>query len=74
MEPRDLTLEQALGAIQPKKGVGIGSQHCDGIHYVTVSGEVRTLDRNLDRGSLRKLLVRDSPSSPDADQPKPKED
>jgi hypothetical protein len=61
MEPRDLTLEQALDAIQPKKGIGIGSQHRDGIHYVTVSGQVRTLDRNIDRESLRKLLVRDPP-------------
>ena len=61
MEPRDLTLEQVLDAIQPKKGIGIGSRHRDGIHYVTVGGEVRTLDRNIGRGSLRKLLVRDSP-------------
>ena len=58
MEPRDLTLEQALDAIQPKTGIGIGSRHRDGIHYVTVGGEVRTLDRNIDRESLRKLLVR----------------
>jgi hypothetical protein len=59
MEPRDLTLEQALDNIQPKKGVGIGSYHKDGIHYVTVGGVVRTLDRNTDRESLRKLLVRE---------------
>ena len=60
MEPRDLTLEQALDAIQPKKGIGIGSHHSDGIHYVTVGGAVRTLPSNIDRESLRKLLVRDS--------------
>lgn len=60
MEPRDLTLEQALDAIQPEKGIGIGSHHRDGIHYVTVGGEVRTLDPDIDRESLRKLLVRDS--------------
>ena len=59
MEPRDLTLEQALDAIQPKSGIGIGSHHSDGIHYLTVSGAVRTLDPNIDRESLRKLLVRD---------------
>lgn len=64
MEPRDLTLEQALDNIQPKKGIGSGSHHKDGIHYVTVGGEVRTLDRNIDRESLRKLLVRDSPDVP----------
>jgi len=62
MEPRDLTLEQALDAIQPKKGIiGIGSHHRDGVHYVTVGGEVRTLDPSIDREALRKLLVREVP-------------
>ena len=42
MEPRDLTLEQALNAIKPEKGIGIGSHHRDEIHYVTVGGEVRS--------------------------------
>ena len=64
MEPRDLTLEQALDTIQPKTGIGIGSHHSDGIHYVTVGGEVRTLDPNIDRESLSKLLVRDSTFQP----------
>jgi hypothetical protein len=64
MEPRDLTLEQALDTIRPKKGMGIGSRHSDGIHYVTVGGEVRTLSPDIDRESLRKLLVRDSPKQP----------
>jgi hypothetical protein len=63
MEPRDLTLEQALDAIQPKTGIGIGSHHRDGIHYVTVAGAVRTLDPNIDRESLRKLLVRSPPAA-----------
>lgn len=58
MAPRDLTLEQALEAIQPKAGIGIGSHHSDGIHYLTVGGAVRALDPNIDRESLRKLLVR----------------
>jgi hypothetical protein len=61
MEPRDLTLEQALDTICSKKGVGIGSVHPSGINYVTVGGEVRTLPQDIDRESLRKLLVRDSP-------------
>jgi uncharacterized protein DUF1559 len=60
MEPRDLTLDQALDGLERKSGVRIGSHHRDGVHYVTVGGEVRTLDRNIDRESLRKLLVRDS--------------
>jgi hypothetical protein len=64
MEPQDLTLQQALDNIQPKKGIGIGSHHRDGIHYFTVGGEVKTLDPNIDRESLRKLLVRDSAKAP----------
>ncbi|MDZ7616193.1 MAG: DUF1559 domain-containing protein [Patescibacteria group bacterium] len=64
MEPRDLTLEEALDAIQPKKSVGIGSYHRDGIHYITVGGEMRTLPHDIDRESLRRLLVR---------EPKPEE-
>lgn len=58
MEPRDLTLEQALDAIQPRKGMGIGSHHSGEILYVTVGGEVRTLDPEIGREELRKLLVR----------------
>ena len=61
MEPRDLTLEQALDSFRTKQG--IGSRHRDGIHYVTVGGDVRMLDPNIDRESLRKLLVRESPKS-----------
>ena len=64
MEPRDLTLEEALAVIQPKNGVGIGSRHTDGIHYVTASDQVRTLDRNIDRESLKKLLTRDAAAPP----------
>ncbi len=60
MEPRDLTLDQALDGLQRKSGIRIGSHHREGIHYVTVGGDVRTLDPNIDRESLRKLLVRDS--------------
>jgi hypothetical protein len=60
MEPRDLTLQQALAAIQPKSGIGIGSHHGSGIRYVTVGGAERTLDPNIDRESLRRLLVRDA--------------
>lgn len=60
MEPRELTLDQALDGLQRKSGIRIGSHHRDGIHYVTVGGDVRTLDPNIDRESLRKLLVRDS--------------
>jgi hypothetical protein len=63
-EPRDLTLEEALDVIQPKTGIGIGSLHPRGIHYVTANDTVRTLDRNIDRNSLRKLLTRESVKNP----------
>ena len=56
-------------AIQPKTGMGIGSNHWDGIHYVTVGGQVRTLDPHIDRESLRKLLVRDPKNVPAEAQP-----
>jgi hypothetical protein len=58
LEPRDLTLDEALQVIQPKSGIGIGSRHQAGIHYVTASDQVRTLDRNIDRESLKRLLTR----------------
>ncbi len=59
MEPRDLTLDEALTLIQPKKRVGIGSWHPSGIHYITVAGTVGTLDPKIDRESLRRLLTRE---------------
>lgn len=59
LEPRDLTLDQALENINPKVRLGIGSSHRCGINYVTVAGKVRTLPHDIDRESLRKLLVRD---------------
>lgn len=58
LEPRDLTLDEALQIIQPKEGIGLGSRHNDGIHYVTASDEVRTLNRHIDRESLKRLLTR----------------
>jgi hypothetical protein len=60
MEPRDLTLEQALNVIQSKNGISVGSHHPDGIHYLTVGGKVKTLPHDIDRESLRKRMVRDS--------------
>lgn len=64
MEPRDLTLEEALDGIRRNSGIRIGSHHRDGIHYVTVGGDVKTLASDIDRKSLRKLLVRDSANVP----------
>lgn len=63
--PRDLSLGEALDRFNPQHGLGIGSLHRRGINYLTVGGEVRTLDRNINRESLRKLLVRDQEESTD---------
>jgi type II secretory pathway pseudopilin PulG len=58
MEPRDLTLDQALDALLSENN-GIGDRHP--LHYVTVGGEVRTIDHALDRRSLRSLFERGRP-------------
>ena len=60
----DLTLAQALETIQGNTSTSIGSRHRHGIHYLTVGGEVRTLDSKINRESLRKLLVRDRVKAP----------
>jgi hypothetical protein len=59
IEPRDLTLDEALDSMHTTKGMRIGSHDPGGPHYLTVAGEVRQLDPNIDRESLRKLLTRD---------------
>jgi hypothetical protein len=58
MEPRDPTLEEVLDLLQHKKDIGDTSS----VNYITVSGQKRTLDCNMDRESLRKMLVRDLPA------------
>lgn len=63
MEPRDLTFEQAMAGIQPESGLGISSEHPTGIHYVTASGGVYALKRNIDPKELRKLLTVDPSNS-----------
>lgn len=68
-EPRDLTLDEALDTFERYGQLKIGSQHRDGIHYVTVGGMARTLDPNIDRESLRKLLVREPKNVPSSDAP-----
>ena len=63
MEPRDLTFEQAMAGIQPESGLGISSEHPRGIQYVTASGGVYALKRNIDPNELRKLLTVDPSDS-----------
>ena len=59
MEPRDLTLDQALRGIEPESGLGISSHHPAGINYVTLADAVKRLDRDADPTELRALLLVD---------------
>jgi hypothetical protein len=54
MEPRDLTVKEALDAIQPKSSTGIG--HPSVVAYMTVGAEIRTLDNEDDRKLFRERL------------------
>jgi hypothetical protein len=56
MEPRDLTPEQALDALRRRNDGGCGSDRSTAIEYLTIGGEVRTLDANSREESLRRLL------------------
>jgi hypothetical protein len=56
-EPRDLTLDEVLEAIESKSGKGISSNHPVGICCAKANGEVIVLDRDIDAATLRKMLV-----------------
>ena len=64
-EPRDLTLDEALDLTRRTNRVGSG--HTEGIHYLTVGGEVRTLSPDIDRESLRRLIVRGDKTTGNSD-------
>jgi hypothetical protein len=57
MEPRDLTLDEALRGIEPESGLGISSHHPAGINYVSLVDQVDQLDRDTDATQLRALLL-----------------
>ncbi len=57
MEPRDPTLEQLLDMLRPESGTTAGGSRAADIMYITVGGNVRTVDPWADRESLRKLLL-----------------
>jgi hypothetical protein len=57
MEPRDLTLDQVLDILRPDNGDAADGGPTDDIMYITIHGEVRTVPRNIDRASLRKLFL-----------------
>jgi hypothetical protein len=56
-EPRDLTLDEVLEAIESKSGKGISSNHPVGICCAKANGEVIVLDRDIDADTLRKMLL-----------------
>jgi hypothetical protein len=57
MEPRDLTLEQVLDILRPESGRGVSGGRATDIMYLTVGGNLRTVDPKTDRESLRKLFL-----------------
>jgi len=57
MAPRDLTLEDLLDILLPESDNNAGSSRAADIMYLTISGDVRTVERNIDRESLRGLLL-----------------
>jgi hypothetical protein len=57
MEPRDLTLEQALAGAEPGGGLGPSSLHPCGIGFVTTVDRVGLLRRPLDVQVLKRWLV-----------------
>lgn len=56
-EPRDLTLEQVLDVLRPEGGNTAGGSRAAEIMYLTLSGDVRTVDPRADRESLRTLFL-----------------
>jgi hypothetical protein len=57
MEPRDLTLEEVLRFARGEPGPTISSGHPGGINCVMGDGACRTLDRDIDVETLRKMLT-----------------
>jgi hypothetical protein len=54
-KPWDPTVDELLDMLRPVGGNG--DSVAEEIMYVTVSGDIRTLDKNADRESLRKVLL-----------------
>jgi hypothetical protein len=57
MEPRDMTIEQVLDILRSDVGKGARGGEPSDIMYLSVSGEVRKVKRNVDRETLRKHLL-----------------
>jgi hypothetical protein len=57
MEPWDPTLEELLDMLRPEGGNTAGGDRAADIMYLTVSGDVRTVDPKTDRETLRKLFL-----------------
>jgi predicted amidohydrolase YtcJ len=57
MEPRDVTLEEAVQAITRGSDHGMSHAHSAGIICVTVSGDIRVIDKDINPADLRELLT-----------------
>lgn len=57
MEPRDLTFDQVMALARGGSGATASSRHPAGVNYADASSTVRTLDRDVDVKTLRKMLI-----------------
>jgi hypothetical protein len=57
MEPWDPTLDELLDMLRPEGGDSPDGNRATDVMYLTVSGDVRTVDPRTDRESMRKLLL-----------------
>ncbi len=59
MEPRDLTLEEALAAVRSDTSPRISSHHISGVLYVDAEGKVKVIEEPITVEELRGLLTVD---------------
>jgi prepilin-type processing-associated H-X9-DG protein len=59
MEPRDVTVEEAVAFITNRSAGRFGQTHPGGINVLMADGSVRFISNSIDPGMLRALLTRD---------------
>jgi prepilin-type processing-associated H-X9-DG protein len=59
MEPKDLTLDEALAGINPREARGISSRHSRGAYVAFPDGSVDHLPQTLSDDALEAFLTRD---------------
>ncbi len=59
LEPRDMTIEEAVAYIANPSGNGQKQSHPGGVNVAMVDGSVRFIPNTIDRQTLRGLMTRD---------------